>query len=91
VIETTHGNVELSAPLTGITAAVVGVIVNLALFFAYHVFLPGGWGGALDLAAAVLGLLCLLALAYYKVGVSRVVLGAGCAGMAWQYLQVWVH
>ena len=41
-IETTHGNLKLTAPLTAITAAVVGVIVNLALFFAYHVFWPSG-------------------------------------------------
>jgi chromate transporter len=33
-VETTHGDLKFSAPLTGITAAVVGVIVNLALFFA---------------------------------------------------------
>ena len=37
-IETTHGNLKFTAPLSAITAAVVGVIVNLALFFAYHVF-----------------------------------------------------
>jgi chromate transporter len=37
-IETTHGNVKFTAPLSAITAAIVGVIVNLALFFAYHVF-----------------------------------------------------
>jgi chromate transporter len=33
-IETTHGNLKLTAPLTAITAAVVGVIFNLAMFFA---------------------------------------------------------
>jgi chromate transporter len=45
-VETTHGNLRFSAPLTGITAAVVGVIVNLALFFAWHVLWPKGWAGA---------------------------------------------
>ena len=43
-IETTHGNLKFTAPLTGITAAVVGVIVNLAVFFAYHVLWPGRAG-----------------------------------------------
>ena len=40
LVETTHGQLRFTAPLTGITAAVVGVIVNLALFFAWHVFWP---------------------------------------------------
>ena len=43
LVETTHGQLRFTAPLTGITAAVVGVIVNLALFFAWHVFWPQGW------------------------------------------------
>lgn len=41
-IESTHGNLKFTAPLTAITAAVVGVIVNLAVFFAYHVLWPEG-------------------------------------------------
>ena len=40
LIESTHGDLRFTAPLTGITAAVVGVIVNLALFFAWHVLWP---------------------------------------------------
>lgn len=39
-IESTQGNVKFTAPLTAITAAVVGVILSLALFFAMHVFMP---------------------------------------------------
>ena len=42
LVETTHGQLRFTAPLTGITAAVVGVIVNLAVFFAWHVFWPRG-------------------------------------------------
>jgi chromate transporter len=42
LVETTHGQLKFTAPLSGITAAVVGVIVNLALFFAWHVFWPRG-------------------------------------------------
>jgi hypothetical protein len=45
LVETTHGQLRFTAPLTGITAAVVGVIVNLALFFAWHVFWPQGLAG----------------------------------------------
>jgi chromate transporter len=39
-IESTRKNLQLAAPLSAITAAVVGVIVKLALFFAWHVWWP---------------------------------------------------
>lgn len=42
-IESTQNNLKLTAPLTSITAAVVGVILSLALFFALHVFVPYGF------------------------------------------------
>jgi len=40
LVEATHGDLKFTAPLTGITAAVVGVVLNLAVFFAYHVLWP---------------------------------------------------
>ncbi|HSW21982.1 MAG TPA: chromate efflux transporter, partial [Burkholderiaceae bacterium] len=45
LVEATHGRLGFTAPLSAITASVVGVIVNLALFFAYHVLWPQGFGG----------------------------------------------
>ena len=39
-IESTKNNLKLTAPLTAITAAVVGVIVSLAIFFAQHLLFP---------------------------------------------------
>ncbi|MGH8611234.1 MAG: chromate efflux transporter, partial [Gammaproteobacteria bacterium] len=45
LVEATHGDLKFTAPLTGITAAVVGVILNLAVFFAYHVLWPQGFSG----------------------------------------------
>lgn len=45
IVEATRGNLKLGAPLTAITEAVVGVIANLAVFFAYHVFWQRGLGG----------------------------------------------
>ncbi|RFO96922.1 chromate transporter [Rhodoferax lacus] len=86
-IESTHGNLRFTAPLTGITAAVVGVIVNLAVFFAWHVLWPTGWAGRFEWAALAIGAVAALALFRYKVGVIRVVLGAGLAGLAWQLLR----
>lgn len=55
-IETTHNKVGFTAPLTAITAAVVGVILNLALFFIWHsVWGPSGfdpWSAGIALTAA---------------------------------------
>ncbi len=83
-IESTHGNLKFTAPLTGITAAVVGVIVNLAVFFAYHVLWPQGLVGSFEWASAVIGLVAALALFRFKAGVISVVLGAGLAGLVFQ-------
>ncbi|WP_040578361.1 MULTISPECIES: chromate transporter [Methylomicrobium] len=55
LIESTHGNLKFTAPLTGITAAVVGVILNLAAFFAFHVFWPNGFSGRFDYVSALIG------------------------------------
>jgi chromate transporter len=81
-IETTHGNLKLTAPLTGITAAVVGIIVNLALFFAYHVFWPNGMNRPVDIFSVVLAAVAMTALFRFKAGVIPVILGCGIAGMA---------
>ena len=85
LVESTHGQLKFTAPLTGITAAVVGVILNLALFFAWHVLWPAGWGGAFEWPALVLGLGAGLALFRYQLGVIPVILGCGAAGLllAW--------
>jgi chromate transporter len=81
-IETTHGNLRFSAPLTGITAAVVGVIVNLATFFAYHVLWPGGLDGPFDWVSAAIGLAALVALFRFKAGVMPVIGACALAGLA---------
>ncbi len=50
-IESTQNNLKFTAPLTAITAAVVGVIVSLALFFAQHIILPNGLQANIDAAS----------------------------------------
>ncbi|KQW66300.1 chromate efflux transporter [Methylibium sp. Root1272] len=85
-IETTHGKLRFTAPLTGITAAVVGVIVNLAVFFAYHVLWPDGLAGRFEWASALIGAAAAVALFRFKVGVIPVVLMAGVLGLAWRLL-----
>ncbi len=86
IIETTHGQLKFTAPLSGISAAVVGVIVNLAGFFAWHVFWPDGWrSGAtlagLDPLAFAIAIAATIALFRYKVGVIPVILACGAAGL----------
>jgi len=85
-IETTHGNLKLTAPLTAITAAVVGVIASLALFFAYHVFWPTGYGNAIDWFSIVLAAVATLAIFRLKAGVIPVILCCGVLGMIWKSL-----
>jgi chromate transporter len=80
-IESTHGKLQFTAPLTAITAAVVGVIVNLAVFFAFHVLWPQGWGGGVDVLALLIGLGAAFALFRLKTGVITLVLGSAVAGL----------
>jgi chromate transporter len=81
-IETTHGNLKLTAPLTAITAAVVGVIASLALFFAYHVFWQDGFSGAVEWPAVVLAVAATLAIFRFRANVIPVIFVSGLAGMA---------
>ncbi|MBF0270650.1 MAG: chromate efflux transporter [Magnetococcales bacterium] len=78
LIEATHGDLKFTAPLTAITAAVVGVVVNLAVFFAWHVLWPhategapfsGGFAGLQALIAAA----AFIALFRFKLDIMRVI------------------
>jgi chromate transporter len=81
LVESTHGNLSFQAPLTAITAAVVGVILNLAAFFAYHVFWPAGLSGPFDVVAALIGVLAAIALVLLKRHVIEVIGGCAAAGL----------
>lgn len=81
-VESTQGDLKFSAPLTGITAAVVGVILNLALFFAYHVLWPLGWNASLDVFSLIATVLALIALFYFKIGIVRMILIFAVVGVA---------
>jgi chromate transporter len=80
-VETTHGNLRFTAPLSAITAAVVGVVLNLALFFAYHALWPRGFDGGLDWVAALIGALASIALLRYKTGIIPVIGVCALAGL----------
>ncbi len=81
LVESTHNQLKFTAPLTAITAAVVGVIVNLALFFGYHVFWPTGFSANVDLPSVVIAAIAAVALFRYKRGVIQVLLGCALAGL----------
>jgi chromate transporter len=81
-IESTHENLDLTAPLTAITAAVVGVILNLAIFFGQHVLWPQGLGGEVDRTAALIAVGAAIALLTLKRSVIQVVVGCAVAGLA---------
>jgi chromate transporter len=82
LVESTHRVLRLTAPLTAITAAVVGVILNLALFFGYHVLWPQGLAGSVDGAALAIALSAAVALLHYKRPVMQVIAGCGLVGLA---------
>ena len=77
LIESTHGDLKFTAPLSAITAAVVGVILNLAVFFGYRVLWPQGFGAAFDWVSALIALGAIIALFRFKRNVIHVI--AACA------------
>jgi chromate transporter len=87
LVESTHGDLRFTAPLTAITAAVVGVIVNLALFFAGHVFWPQGASGGTEWAAILIAAAAALALWRFRLGVIPVIAGCALLGLAWTFVR----
>jgi chromate transporter len=85
LVESTRGNLRLTAPLTAISAAVVGVIASLALYFGREVFFAGG---TLQPQAIVLGLLAAIALLRYKVGTISLIAACALAGLVLSYWHV---
>jgi chromate transporter len=86
LVESTHGDLRFTAPLTGITAAVVGVIVNLAVFFAWHVFWPDGFSGRFEWFSLLVGLAAIVALWRYKAGMIPVIFACGAAGLIYRLI-----
>ena len=82
LIESTHGQLGFTAPLAAISAAVVGVILSLALFFAGHVFWPQGMAGRFDVVAVVISAACVVALFRYDIGVLRLLAACALVGLA---------
>lgn len=91
LVEATRHDVKFTAPLTGITAAVVGVILNLAAFFAWHVLWPEAdasqpFGGPFELFSLILTLLAGMALWRLKLGIVKLL--GSCALLGLVYTQI---
>jgi chromate transporter len=84
-IETTRSQIKLAAPLTAITAAVVGVILNLAVFFALHTF----WQEKtqkLNIAGLIIASLAFIALTKFKANTLVVIIASGLVGLVLGFL-----
>jgi chromate transporter len=87
-IELLANDQRLRAILIGVTAAVVGVIANLAVYFATQVLFPDGISLAgLDVFALVVAVVSFLVLQRYKVPIYLMVPAGALLGMAWTLLQ----
>ena len=82
LVESTRDNVRMTAPLTAISAAVVGVIVSLAVFFGQHVFFVAGKP---DWAAIAIAAAACVALFRFKLGTIKLIAACAVAGLVLSY------
>ena len=85
-VERSRDDVHLEGPLSAITAAVVGVIASLALYFAWHVFWPGASAAdpfprSIDLPSVAIAAIALALLLRNKAGVMAIIAGSALAGV----------
>lgn len=86
LVEASRGEIKITAPLTGITAAVVGVILNLAVFFAWHTFWPQAsmtdpFAGDFNILPVVVAIAAFFALWKYKVDIMKVIGACALLGL----------
>lgn len=86
MVESTRDNIRLTAPLTAISAAVVGVIVSLAVFFAEHVFNITAPLAQWDFIAIGITLAACIALFRFKTGTIKLIFACALAGLVVSYL-----
>ena len=86
LIESTHGQLKFTAPLAAISAAVVGVILNLALFFVYHVLWPQGWTSPIEVPSVSILLFAGLGLFRFKLNVVLLIASCGLLGLVYRLM-----
>ncbi|MDD3529494.1 MAG: chromate efflux transporter [Gallionellaceae bacterium] len=92
LVESTHGDLKFTAPLTAITAAVVGVILNLALFFGWHVVWPHAsaaapFSGGFEWFYALVALAAFVALWKYGQDIMRVIAACAMIGLVYTLIR----
>jgi chromate transporter len=80
-IEKFRDNPKLAAALSSITAAVVGVVLNLAVWFGLHVLIPVN--GSFNWFAAAVGLAAFVAIHWFKAGMITIIAASGVVGFFW--------
>ncbi len=78
-IEKTRGNEAFTTALSAATAAVVGVVLNLAVWFGWHIIFPGST--SVDWIAILIGAVAWIGMMRWQWNIILVVLGAGGAGL----------
>jgi chromate transporter len=78
-IEQLRGNVKMTTALSSVTAAVVGVVLNLAVWFGLHVLFPAK--GGLDWFALAVSTIAFIGIIKWKWDVIPVVIASGLAGL----------
>ena len=84
LVEKTRDDLKFTAPLTAITASVVGVILNLALFFSIHTFWPDGVGKNIEWLAIGIAIAAFVCLLRFKVGVIAIIVIAAVIGLIYK-------
>ncbi|MFN7140321.1 MAG: chromate transporter, partial [Limisphaerales bacterium] len=82
-VERMRGNVRMNTALSAITAAVVGVVLNLAVWFSLSVLFPKG---TIDWFPAVVAAIAFIGMVKWKWDVIPVVIGAGLLGLLYKTL-----
>jgi chromate transporter len=87
-IERLRGNVKLSGALRAVTAAVVGVVLNLAVWFGLQVFFPQGaqYYSRIDWFAAAVCAAAFVAMQRFKISVIAIVAASGALGLVWHLM-----
>ncbi|EIJ33637.1 chromate efflux transporter [Thiothrix nivea] len=91
MVESSRNDLKFTAPLTGVTAAVVGVIMNLAVFFAWHTFFPQAstatpFTAPFEWFAVLVAVGAFVALWKYKADVMHVISFCAAVGLTYTLL-----
>ncbi len=89
LVEATRDNIRLTAPLTAISAAVVGVILSLAVFFAEQVFHLSEPLALWDKTALLISVVAAIALLRFAWGAIRLIAVCAVAGLVVSYVPWW--